>query len=45
VLEFSGRGWPDSLFVNTTHINLPGSIRFSREVRQALQGDSTRFVP
>ncbi len=39
VVQVDGRTWPDSLFVNTTHINLKGARRFTPEVRKAVFGE------
>lgn len=38
VIQVDGRDWPDSLFVNTTHINLAGAKRFTPIVRKAVFG-------
>ncbi len=37
VIKVAGRDWPDSLFVNTTHINLKGAQKFTAIVRLALE--------
>ncbi len=39
VVKVDGREWPDSLFVNTTHINLKGAQRFTPIVRSVLRGE------
>lgn len=45
VVQVDGRSYPDSLFVNTTHINLEGAIRFTKEVRKAIFGDQKGESP
>lgn len=45
VVQVDGRNYPDSLFVNTTHINLLGAKRFSKEVRLAIFGDQKGESP
>ena len=39
VVQVNGREWPDSLFVNTTHINLNGARKFTPLVRKAIFGE------
>lgn len=36
VFDFSGVIYPDSLFINTTHLNYNGAVRFTKEFRDSL---------
>jgi len=45
VIEINGATWPDSLFANTTHINLAGALRFNRELRPLLSTDDSTPTP
>jgi hypothetical protein len=36
VFDFSGVIYPDSLFINTTHLNYNGALRFTKEFRDSL---------
>ena len=36
VFDFSGVKYPDSLFINTTHLNYNGAVRFTKEFKDSL---------
>ncbi|HWY10413.1 MAG TPA: hypothetical protein VN026_03755 [Bacteroidia bacterium] len=36
VFDFSGIRYPDSLFINTTHLNFAGATRFTKEFKDSL---------
>jgi hypothetical protein len=36
VFDFSGIIYPDSLFINTTHLNYKGALRFTKEFKDSL---------
>ena len=36
VFDFSGVIYPDSLFINTTHLNYNGAVRFTKEFKDSL---------
>lgn len=38
VIEVDGRAWGDSLFVNTTHINYMGAVKFTGMLRDSIFG-------
>jgi hypothetical protein len=41
LFDFSGVIYPDSLFINTTHLNYNGARRFTKEFKDSLSGDKT----
>ena len=45
VIEVDGRAWSDSLFVNTTHINYAGALRFTAMVRDSIFGTADPQAP
>ncbi len=36
VFDFSGVSYPDSLFINTTHLNYNGAVKFTKQFRDSL---------